>query len=402
MIRIDPEFQSLIPPLEPAELEQLEVNISNDGCRDALTVWQGWLLDGHNRYDICTRRKIAYSTYEIDLPDRDSAKVWVIKNQFGRRNLSAYTRAELALKLEVIIAAKAKENQRKGGNAQKVGRQISDKPLDTKKEVAKAAKVSHDTIAKVKVIDAKAAPEVKAKLRQGETTINREYKRIVAGQKREKEQSDLIEAQAKLSQAARISFSSICDIRHCSMQSLLKSGIEPDCIITDPPYPKEFLPLYGELAALSRKTKLVAVMCGQSYLPEIMADMCKHLTYRWTLAYMTPGAALRQWERNVDCTWKPILLFGATDQYVFDVFRSDSGDKRFHGWGQSESGMADLVSRLTLPGQLICDPFVGGGTTATVALHLGRRFVGCDIDEESVNKSITRCEADYARSKTGT
>ena len=92
-----------------------------------------------------------------------TAVVWIIRNQFGRRNLSNYTRVELVLKLEPLLRVKAKENQRAGGQSSEVGRQKSDKPLDTKRDLAKAAGVSHDTIAKGKVIAAKASEETKAR-----------------------------------------------------------------------------------------------------------------------------------------------------------------------------------------------------------------------------------------------
>jgi DNA modification methylase len=58
--------------------------------------------------------------------------------------------------------------------------------------------------------------------------------------------------------------------------------------------------------------------------------------------------------------------------------------------------MADLVDRLSKPGHLICDPFVGGGTTAIVTIRLGRKFIGCDIDKESAKKATQRCEVDFA------
>lgn len=170
--------------------------------------------------------------------------------------------------------------------------------------------------------------------------------------------------------------------------------VHPDCIITDPPYPREYLYLYGELAKASKDIPLVAVMCGQSYLPEILAMITEQLAYRWILAYLTPGGqAVQQWERKINSFWKPVLLFGQALEWIGDVARSDvnDNDKRFHAWGQSESGMADLVERLSKPGQLICDPFCGGGTTACVSLALGRRFVGCDIDAESIRTAKERC-----------
>lgn len=86
-VRIDPEFQSLIPPLTADERALLEENIKRDGCRDALVVWNGVLLDGHNRHEICERLGLGYRLKEIDLPSREAAADWIDTNQLGRRNL---------------------------------------------------------------------------------------------------------------------------------------------------------------------------------------------------------------------------------------------------------------------------------------------------------------------------
>jgi site-specific DNA-methyltransferase (adenine-specific) len=173
--------------------------------------------------------------------------------------------------------------------------------------------------------------------------------------------------------------------------------IEPesvDWIITDPPYPAEFLPLYSDLSAFAERVlkpggSLVA-MVGQSYLPAIMAQLGERLTYQWTLAYLTPGGqAVQLWERKVNTFWKPLLWYVKGEYaggWVGDVTRSNvnDNDKRFHGWGQSESGMADIVERFTEPGELIVDPFGGGMTTGIVAEALGRRFIGIEIDTDLV------------------
>ncbi len=89
-MNINPELQSLIPPLTPDEYAQLEQNVLADGCHDALVVWQEeqTLLDGHNRYAICARHGLPYHTTELSLPDLDAAKQWMIANQLGRLNLT--------------------------------------------------------------------------------------------------------------------------------------------------------------------------------------------------------------------------------------------------------------------------------------------------------------------------
>lgn len=187
------------------------------------------------------------------------------------------------------------------------------------------------------------------------------------------------------------------DLRVCSCTELFESGIKPDAVITDPPYPVEFLHVFSELAASCSiaKVPLVAVMSGQSYLPEVMRRLCEHLAYRWTMAYLTPGGqSVQQWPAKVNTFWKPVFLFGDAIDWIGDVCKSavNDNDKRFHDWGQSESGISDLVERLTVPGQLICDPFLGGGTTAIVSIALGRRFVGCDIDAVAVETTRQRIE----------
>lgn len=172
-IKIDGEFKALIPALSLEEFEQLEKNILQDGIRDDLIAWNGILLDGHNRYEIAQKYDLPFNVQEMEFESRADAERWIILNQFGRRNLSAYDRSILALNLKPIVAAKAKEKQTEAGGAVC---QKSDKPIiDTKKELAKVAGVSHDTIAKVEKIQQKATPEIKAAIKSGEISINQAY-----------------------------------------------------------------------------------------------------------------------------------------------------------------------------------------------------------------------------------
>ena len=182
---VDEGLRKLIPPLSEGELSQLEENLKREGCRDPLVIWKekGILLDGHHRQEICGRHQIPFETVTVSLPDRNAAKAWVITNQFGRRNLAPFVRAELALKLEPLIAQQAKERQREGGRIKVV--QNSAQASKTREEVARVAGVSHDTIDKAKVIAQHAPEDVKAQLRSGETTINAAYTRIQREKRRE-------------------------------------------------------------------------------------------------------------------------------------------------------------------------------------------------------------------------
>ena len=87
-LKIDDEFRQLIPPLSPDELKQLEENIVKDGCREPLCVWNKIILDGHNRYEICTRHQISFKISYVFLRSREEAVAWICANQLGRRNIT--------------------------------------------------------------------------------------------------------------------------------------------------------------------------------------------------------------------------------------------------------------------------------------------------------------------------
>lgn len=184
-------------------------------------------------------------------------------------------------------------------------------------------------------------------------------------------------------------------IRHGDLRTILDDlAGQVDAFVTDPPYPGEFLDEFdalGELAArLLKPDGLLVAMVGQTHLPEYIRRLGQHLTYRWCGSYLTDGPATRIHGRSVGTKWKPLLIYGGSSFITQDVFSSSQDDKEHHHWGQSESGMADIVARLTQPGQLVVDPFLGGGTTAVVCRELGRRFVGCDIDEKAINATRRR------------
>lgn len=176
LMQILKELEVLIPPLTSEEFKQLERNILEEGIRDPLVTWNGILVDGHNRYRIAQEYDIDFVTVEKEFADMNAVKEWMINNQFGRRNLNKYQRSVLALQLEDVFKAKAKENQ---GNRNDI-KQISaeSKPVETRQEIAKVANVSHDTISKVKKIEATASPEIKAKVSTGEISINEAFKEI--------------------------------------------------------------------------------------------------------------------------------------------------------------------------------------------------------------------------------
>ena len=212
MLIVDPEFKALIPPLQPEERDGLEQSILAEGCRDPIIIYNGVIVDGHNRYEICQKHNISFKTISFPQPNptRDDLKIWIITNQFSRRNLDAYQRGLLALVLKPLLAAKAKENLKLSLGRGVKGSQISvDLKVDTQKEMAKIAGVSHDTISKVETIEKHAIPDVRERIGRKEAgyqgfSINEAYSLSREPPERQKQIVDkIVSSEAKGIQDAK-------------------------------------------------------------------------------------------------------------------------------------------------------------------------------------------------------
>lgn len=179
-LHIDDELKAWIDPLSPEEYAQLEANILAEGCRDPIVVWGGYILDGHNRYEICTRHNVKFSTVEKSgLVTKDDALVWMAQNQLGKRNLSDFTRVALALRLKPLLEQRAQERVFAGKAPELDPPQISAGGVgETREMLAKAAGVSRDTVRKVEKILESGNAEVAAQVRAGEISINAAAKKV--------------------------------------------------------------------------------------------------------------------------------------------------------------------------------------------------------------------------------
>jgi hypothetical protein len=175
-----------------------------------------------------------------------------------------------------------------------------------------------------------------------------------------------------------------------------------DVIVSDPPYPAEFLHCYRELGRFADRVLKPGGSClamaGQAHLLDAAALMREQLTYVWTLGYGLPGRYQQIWAKKIWVGWKPVLWFAKgelspRERWLHDRLVSPERDKVFHEWGQSVGGMVQLVERFSDAGDVVCDPFVGGGATAVAAVASGRRFVGIDVDEQAIRITAARIEA---------
>ena len=179
-LTVDPEFRDLIPPLNEEELKLLEESLVADGCESPLIVWNGVIVDGHNRYAICRKHGIPFSIQEKNFSNRDDAMLWMLRNQLGRRNLNSYQRVELVLKFEPLVKNAAEQRMMAGKAANPVPTLAQGQTKGkTRDHLSEAAGVSHGTFAKAKKLVQSADEETKRELRAGKVTVNRAYTELL-------------------------------------------------------------------------------------------------------------------------------------------------------------------------------------------------------------------------------
>ena len=179
-LTVDPEFRDLIPPLNEEELKLLEESLVADGCESPIIVWNGAIIDGHNRYAICRKHDIPFSIQEKHFDTRDEVMLWMLRNQLGRRNLNNYQRVELVLKFEPLVKNAAEQRMMAGKAANPVPTLAQGQTKGrTRDHLSEAAGVSHGTFAKAKKLVQSADEETKRELRAGKVTVNRAYTELL-------------------------------------------------------------------------------------------------------------------------------------------------------------------------------------------------------------------------------
>ncbi len=187
-LTIDQEFRSLIRPLFKNEYMQLEANLIADGCREPIAIWNGVIVDGHNRYKICTQHSIPFAVEEMSFSCREEAISWICTNQLGRRNLTEESRKYLIGKQyesEKKLSRKRANIQPSGSVPQEYNSpdDVLKKPgsiMETKQKtadrIAMDNHISHGTVEKYSLY-ARALEEIEKKVPQiTQKILSGEYK----------------------------------------------------------------------------------------------------------------------------------------------------------------------------------------------------------------------------------
>ena len=178
-----------------------------------------------------------------------------------------------------------------------------------------------------------------------------------------------------------------------------------DAVVTDPPYNVPGIPLFEELGSFALRVlkpgRLAVVYAGHLHLDEEMELLARGgLSYMWHGTNVLKGRHTRVRTRMVFGQHRSVLMYSAGPykprRWLNDVTHGEGhggpDERPLHPWQQALEPVRHWVRQVSEPGELVCDPFIGSGTTAVACMLEGRRFLGCDIDPACVETTRLRLE----------
>lgn len=182
-------------------------------------------------------------------------------------------------------------------------------------------------------------------------------------------------------------------------------GKSVDLIFTDPPYLKSYMWLYGWLAKEATRVLkpdgFLMTYVGNYWKCDTMALLRRHLDYFWDYTIIHGGDCPLQRNRRTRSRTKSILCYTLKGSKVlprvevWSAIESKGKSKQWHKWGQHEDEAKYYIECFTEPGDLVLDPFIGGGTTAVACEAIGRNWIGFEID--ATQAEIARQRLDETR-----
>jgi hypothetical protein len=395
------------PRLADAELQELAEDIKLRGLLHPVVVFRGQILDGRNRLAACELAGVAPRFTEWA---GGSPVEWVISTNLHRRHLTASQRAVVALDLLPLLEREAKERQRRSQGRGKKGAHECATFSPNGKASEAAARLTRSGSRYVEAVKAirATAPELIERIRGGQ--LNVPNARRVADLSPSLRQKVLREANGR--EIGRYGLASLIkkvrlEERREQARRARKPGGDQNILVGDMGILWKRLaddsadlfltdPVYNEVSGYDRLADLAAAKlkpgglclayCGQMYLPQVLAAMARHLRYWWAFAVPVADQPKAIYARSIQARWKPVVAFAKPPMrpaanWLADWIEGGGRDKRYHEWGQAEAEAVYLIQRLTEPGELVVDPYAGGGAFPAAAKATNRRWLATERDE---------------------
>lgn len=184
-----------------------------------------------------------------------------------------------------------------------------------------------------------------------------------------------------------------------------------DMIFTDPPYPKEFLPLYDWLCLEAMRVLKPGGFCcfiaPSMWLDEVFAfARAAGLKFYFKIETLNDGDKPIIWPRKIMNCSKPVLMWTKGDGSIvvpnmLSVYLGQGPDKRFHHWGQDKGSARYVISYClgddihskkypAIRPAVLFEPFAGGGATLEAAASLGVDYIAFELDPVAYDTSCAR------------
>ena len=406
-IEIKEEFKKLIPALTKEEYKQLEDNCLEEGIREKIILWNNYIIDGHNRYNIAKQWNLEFETESKSFSSEEAVQIWMLDNQFGKRNLSDAQRYLNRNEKRKLLKEKGKQTQ--GLRTDLLS--IVDKKLkpehNTRETIANELGWSSGKVAMADVVFKKATPEIEEKVLKNEITINQAYKEIKKEEKvnliktTKEERQDVNKNQAIIYNESCIDF----------LQRFENNSV--DLLLTDPPYStdldnvEEFVNTWLLNALDKVKETGRAFICIGAYPIEIYSYLKVLLKTNW----IVDNPLVWTYRNTLGVT--PKMKYNLNYQFVLHLYKEKSnpldnritnemfsvqdinapdgrvGD-RYHTWQKPNELAIRLINHTTKENDIIIDPFACTGTFILNGANLGRKTYGCDIDKNAINIAYER------------
>jgi len=447
MIEIKKEFKDLIPPLTKEEFKQLENNCMSEGIREKILTWNGFIIDGHNRYEIATRWDLDFETESKHFDNEEAVKEWMILNQFGRRNLQPLQRIKLSAQLEEVYRKQGKENViiENKNRSTDLPNLVKRDAVNTQKEVAALANVSKGTYYDGKKVLDNTNQDTQDLINNKETSISavskiikeipktyteEEIKAIVEEKVKEKIENkknnfskvatkiknNNVKEQGEINNLLSKSWDVkdgdvyLINDRHkliignsYDVEYIKKNIPEIDCVLTDPPYGISYKSPSGNGLTQRGNYKIIEGD-DKEFNPKILFEYSKNIitwganhyanklknTAGWLVWDKRNGKAINL---NSDCelAWTNIINSARLFHHTWNGMIKDSekNQKRIHPT-QKPVKLFMWCLDITKAGKNILDIFSGSGSTLVACENTDRNCFLIEKDLDFAASSLQR------------
>ena len=392
----------LFPLMDGQEFDELVQDIKANGLIEPIWVTpDNLLLDGRNRFRACgvAGAEVCTRTY-----DGGDPVGFAISLNLKRRHLTTGQRAMLAIEVEDLLAKENGPGRPSPANEEAEEKKVADLPPLPKEErlnrtkAAKTVGTSGRAVAQAKRVK-KHAPDLAEKVAAGELALDKAEKQVSRRLKdaEEQEAREIVMAEVPSDSTGNNWRMYHGDFREKLAE--LPDGTV-DLIVTDPPYPAEFMHLWAELSAHAARVLkpqgILVALTGAIMLPEVINALASRLAWGWMYVQPLPGANSRIMGRHVLQSFKPWVAFsngkwpsGGIEWHP-DMLDASSRAKDRYRWEQDPDPSKMLIDALCPAGGTVLDPYTGTGSYGIAALSIGRKFIGVEHDAQRFSGAVER------------